>query len=152
MLTYFKAIRPRQGFTVDEPPTSSPHTAQVRGRCPQRKTSFEKVKFSSYIVIVSQCITPRVQSLHANYLHKFSFIHTKMAGCENGEILTFQSSFRRLPSEHSFNVNCKPKPVVKTTTVQYTSCFLNSINRQDSLQTHCQESSPKKILSTIVRR
>jgi hypothetical protein len=141
MLTYFKAIRPRQGFTVDEPPSSSPHTVELfaqvplhqqvdnphakvaegressnrhavrsmvrhrqprptgstdprtarTSRCPQRKTSFEKVKFSSFIV--SQYITPRVQSRYANYLHKFSFIHTKMAGCENGEILVFQSSF-----------------------------------------------------------
>jgi hypothetical protein len=29
MLTYFKAIRPRQGFTVVEPPTSIPHTAEL---------------------------------------------------------------------------------------------------------------------------
>jgi hypothetical protein len=29
MLTYFKAIRPRPGFKVDEPPTTSPHTAEL---------------------------------------------------------------------------------------------------------------------------
>ncbi len=29
MLTYFKAIRPRPGFTVDEPSATIPHTAEL---------------------------------------------------------------------------------------------------------------------------
>ena len=29
MLTYFKALRPRPGYLIDEPSTASPHTAEL---------------------------------------------------------------------------------------------------------------------------